>query len=97
MQDLQDQCNNNSSEVKSHNSHVLQLDKQLQLVQEAVNGFQQIVNSKGRELHQLELALQEDANLLQELLDHLGQRDNENLLLLQYSVQDQAKIKVNGI
>lgn len=35
-----------------------------------------------------------DSSLLKELLDHLAEADNDNLLLLQYSAEDASKIKV---
>lgn len=52
------------------------------------------VTQRQRELEDLQKNLTGDSSLLKELLDHLAEADNDNLLLLQYSAEDASKIKV---
>ncbi|XP_071521058.1 coiled-coil domain-containing protein 39-like isoform X2 [Panulirus ornatus] len=51
------------------------------------------VTQRQRELEDLQKNLTGDSSLLKELLDHLAEADNDNLLLLQYSAEDASKIK----
>nr|XP_045597008.1 coiled-coil domain-containing protein 39-like [Procambarus clarkii]XP_045597009.1 coiled-coil domain-containing protein 39-like [Procambarus clarkii]XP_045597010.1 coiled-coil domain-containing protein 39-like [Procambarus clarkii] len=51
------------------------------------------VTQRKRELEDLQKNLIGDSSLLKELLDHLAEVDNDNLLLLQYSAEDASKIK----
>ncbi|XP_037800987.1 coiled-coil domain-containing protein 39-like [Penaeus monodon] len=62
-------------------------------VQEASEYLESLINQHQREHEDLQKNLTGDSSLLKELLDHLAEADNDNLLLLQYSAEDASKIK----
>ncbi|XP_066940125.1 coiled-coil domain-containing protein 39-like [Macrobrachium rosenbergii] len=62
-------------------------------VQETSELLQSRLTQRQREFEDMQKTVVGDSSLLKELLDHLAEADNDNLLLLQYSAEDASKIK----
>ncbi|KAK7082477.1 hypothetical protein SK128_000206 [Halocaridina rubra] len=68
---------------QNEHSNTLEISEHLQLC----------LTQSQREYEDLQKNIFGDSSLLKELLDHLSDADNDNLLLLQYSAEDASKIK----
>ncbi|XP_068236091.1 coiled-coil domain-containing protein 39-like [Palaemon carinicauda] len=66
---------------------------ELSNIQEASELLQSRLTQRQREFEDTQKNVIGDSSLLKELLDHLSEADNDNLLLLQYSAEDASKIK----
>lgn len=83
-----------SSEAEGIERQCRKKHTELTNVQDSSDLLQMHLTQRQRELEDLQKNLSGDSSLLKELLDHLAEADNDNLLLLQYSAEDASKMKV---
>ncbi|CAL4135315.1 unnamed protein product, partial [Meganyctiphanes norvegica] len=73
--------------------HCQKYQEHLDKIQEASDKLENDLVSYQREMEDLQRGLSGDQGLLKELLDHLADSENNNLMLLQFSAADASKIK----
>ena len=82
-------------EIRSVQQNLLNLNQQVLAIQQSKKSLQHLIILKEKEIQQLQTELSDNCELVEELVDQLGELENDNLLIQQFSEQDSSEIEVS--